>query len=101
MNIRIARGLALAAALAQLAACGSMVAPYEGVPPSYPPKGVSTDAERVSVCYNKLFTTPQEVRAAAAAACSPKTEPKLLGQDLRLDCALMTPVRANFICVPE
>jgi hypothetical protein len=101
MRVGIARCVALLVSVAQLAACGSMVAPFEGVPSVYPPEGIGYDVERVSVCYNKLFTTPEEVHAVAVEACSPNTEPQFIGQDLRLDCPLMTPVRANFVCSPE
>jgi hypothetical protein len=59
------------------------------------------DTPRVAVCYNKLFSTPEQVRAVAIEACGPKAEPQLVNQDLKLTCPVLTPVRANFRCVTE
>jgi hypothetical protein len=80
--------------------CGtSFVAPFEGIPES--PIGANSIGDRVAVCYNKMFSTPQQVLDIAVKACAPKTEPQLIDQDMRLSCPLMTPVRASFRCVPE
>src|SRR5579859_5317905 len=86
---------------ALLAGCGSMTEPFEGVPSLEPPPGVSADGDRVAVCYNKLFTTPEQVRAVALQACGRDSEPQLISQDIKLDCPVMTPVRAQFLCTPE
>jgi hypothetical protein len=96
-----ARRLSTMLAAAMLAGCGSLTAPFEGVPSLVPPPGVSADSQRVAVCYNKLFTTPEQVRAVAVEACGADSDPQLVGQDLRLDCPVMTPVRAQFLCAPE
>jgi hypothetical protein len=89
----------LVAALALLlAGCGSLVEPFEGAPQ---PAETAENGERVAVCYNKLFSTAAQVRSVAAEACGEHTTPQLVGQDLRLFCPLMTPVRATFLCVPE
>ena len=78
-----------------------MVEPFEGVAPIYPPAGISPDDLRVSVCYNRLFSTPEQVRAVAVNSCGAQGEPQLIDQDLKLYCPLMTPVRANFVCTPQ
>jgi hypothetical protein len=83
------------------AACGSMVAPFEGVPPKVAPPGIGDDDFRVSVCYNKRFSTPEQVRAVAIEACGAQGEPQLIDQDVELFCPLLTPVRANFVCSPQ
>ena len=101
MRARRVRRAALVAGVALVAACGSFTAPFEGVPSLYPPEGVSADSQRVAVCYNKLFTTPEQVRAVAVEACGADSDPQLIGQDVKLDCPVMTPVRAQFICTPE
>jgi hypothetical protein len=101
--IKVPRARRLGAlALAILAAsCGGLTAPFEGVPSLEPPPGISADSQRVAVCYNKRFTTPEQVRAVAVEACGPDSDPQLIGQDVKLDCPVMTPVRAQFLCTPE
>jgi hypothetical protein len=79
--------------------CGSLVAPYEGVP-AIPHNG-NDPGDRVAVCYNKMFSTPQQVHAVAVDACGPDTTPQLVGQDERLACPLLTPVRATYQCVQD
>jgi hypothetical protein len=80
--------------------CGSFVAPFEGVPRK-PPGNVIEAGQRIAICYNALFTTPSQVRKQAAEACGESTEPSLAAQDIRGMCPLMTPVRANFVCMPD
>jgi hypothetical protein len=80
--------------------CGSLVAPYEGVPRE-PEPGVIDAGPRVGVCYNGIFTTPQEVRRVAQEACGPSAAPQPIEQDMRLSCPLLTPVRASFVCTPQ
>ena len=83
-----------------VAGCGAGdLAPYQGLPRPAPAGTVET-GERIGICYNALFSTPAKVRAAAADACGPESIPELLHQDMRLNCPLMTPVRATFLCVP-
>ena len=102
--IEVSRARCLAAlTLAALAAgCGgSLTAPFEGVPSLEPPPGVSADSQRVAVCYNKSYTTPEQVRAVAVEACGRDSDPQLISQDVELDCPVMTPVRAQYLCTPE
>jgi hypothetical protein len=81
------------------ASCGSLVEPFQGVPRL--PEGSADIGDRIGVCYNKIFSTPEQVRVVAAEACGPDTTPQLLEQDLRLSCPLLTPARATFQCLPE
>jgi hypothetical protein len=83
-----------------LGACGSLVAPFEGLPRDADP-GVVEAGPRVAVCYNAMFSTPQAVRRVAEESCGAGTIAQPAGQDMRLDCPLLTPVRATFICAPE
>jgi hypothetical protein len=83
-----------------LTGCGDMLAPYEGIP-RVAPVGVVDEGPRIAVCYNALFATPEGVRRVAEEACGSGTIPKPIGQDMRLNCPLLTPVRANFVCTPD
>src|SRR5437868_5202954 len=83
-----------------LTGCGDALAPFEGVP-RLAPLGTVEDGPRVAVCYNALFTMPEAVRHVAEEACGSGTIPKPVGQDIRLSCPLLTPVRASFICSPD
>ena len=101
MTRRGGRRLALLALGGLVSACGSLVAPFEGVPPLAAPPSIAADSQRVAVCYNKMFSTPEQVRAVAAEACGPNTEPQLIGQDMKLYCPVLTPVRAHFLCAEQ
>lgn len=92
------RRAGLLALVVLTASCGSLVEPFQGVPRL--PEGGDI-GDRIGVCYNKMFSTPEQVRVVAAEACGPDTEPQLIDQDLRLSCPLLTPVRATFQCLPE
>jgi hypothetical protein len=81
-----------------LSGCGTL-APYEGIA-RIPPTGTVEEGPRVAVCYNALFATPEAVRRVAEEACGSETIPKPVGQDMRFNCPLLTPVRANFVCTP-
>lgn len=83
-----------------VSACGSLVAPFEDVPRE-PDPGVVEAGPRVGVCYNAMFATPEAVRRVAEEACGTGAVPRPVGQDMRLSCPLLTPVRASFICAPE
>ncbi len=83
-----------------LGACGSLVAPFEG-PPRSPEADVVEAGPRIAVCYNAMFSTPLAVRRVAEEACGTGTIAQPAGQDMRLSCPLLTPVRATFICAPE
>jgi hypothetical protein len=93
-----ARCLLLALSLL-LGSCGDLVAPFEGLP-RLPEPGTTEAGPRVAVCYNALFSTPDAVRRVAEEACGSDTIPQPVGQDMRLNCPLFTPVRANFVCTP-
>ena len=89
------------AALALLALAGcSAVEPFDTTP-RLPPKVQVTETDRVAVCYNRFFTSPDRVRAIALDSCGPGMTPVLLGQDMRMACPVMTPIRATFQCTPE
>jgi hypothetical protein len=96
---RAALALALLTTTLLSTSCGSLVEPFQGVPRV--PRGVDDPGDRVAVCYNKMFSTPAQVRAVAVDACGPDTSPQFLEQDTRLSCPLMTPVRATYQCVPD
>jgi hypothetical protein len=83
-----------------LSACGSFVEPFEGVP-RLPEPGAVEAGPRIAVCYNAMFATPAAVRRVAEEACGSGTIAQFAGQDMRLSCPLLTPVRASFICTPE
>jgi hypothetical protein len=83
-----------------LGACGSLVEPFEGAPRIAEP-GTVEAGPRIAVCYNALFATPAAVRRVADEACGSGTIAQPAGQDMRLSCPLLTPVRASFVCAPE
>jgi hypothetical protein len=80
-----------------LAGC-SQATPFEWSPRAAL-KGPGASLPRVGVCYNAMFTTPDEVRAVAEEACTGIGKPQLVEQDMRLACPLLTPVRATFACL--
>ena len=90
---------ALLLALA-VAGCAEQVAPYESIPRA-PRRGANESVPRIGVCYNAVFSRPEEVRAVAEEACGTIGKPVLAEQDLRLACPLLTPTRATFMCVAE
>jgi hypothetical protein len=102
MRTALRRG-ACAALLLGLAvttsACG--LGPFEATPRA--PFRTAPDAHtpRIGVCYNALFSKPEEVREVAKEACLGIGEPRLAEQDQRLACPLLTPTRATFDCVSE
>jgi hypothetical protein len=85
--------------LALLLAGCSQAAPYEWSPLEAR-KGPGETLPRVGVCYNAMFTTPEDVRAVAEEACTGIGSPHLVEQDMRLACPVLTPVRATFACIP-
>jgi hypothetical protein len=89
----------LAAFILLLAGCTGLE-PYATEPrPRLPDADLSIP--RVGICYSALFSTPEDVRAAATEACSRFGDPHLVEQDLRLACPLLTPARATFECLPK
>ena len=93
------RRRALLALVLLTTSCGSLTAPFETVPSL--PTGVNDVGDRVAVCYNKMFSTPEQIRAVAVDACGPDAEPQFLEQDERLSCPVLTPVRATYQCMPN
>jgi hypothetical protein len=83
-----------------LAGCSSLVEPFDTAGRAAP-RGVAEEGERVGVCYNALFAKPERIREIAAETCGPGATPNLVGQDMRLGCPVLTPVRATFVCTPE
>lgn len=92
------RRLILAATAAlPVAGCGANFVPYE----TRPRASLSDPAAAplyVGVCYNALFSTPKQVYDVASDACGVEGTPRLVGQDMRLACPLLTPTRATFAC---
>jgi hypothetical protein len=93
---RLAR-LAVPFLLLGLARCGSALPPFETVPlPAAP--GESPEP-RVSVCYNFLTASAEQVQGVAAASCSPGATPQPVARDVSLNyCPVLIPTRATFIC---
>lgn len=78
-----------------LAGCGGL-APFDSAPPPMPP---GTEGIPVGVCYNRLSSTPDQVRATARRQCPGKETPRLLGEEWNFSaCPLLTPMRASFVC---
>jgi hypothetical protein len=89
------RALALSLTLI-LAGCGAL-APFESAPPRALPAGVTGTA--VGVCYTRLASTAEAVRAIAAQACGPGGTPRLVDTSWDLTfCPVLTPARAIFVC---
>ena len=86
--------------LTLLLGCSGDLEPFQGAPRPKP-RGAIEAGERIGICYNGLFSTPEKVRAAAADACGPDARAEPLTQDMRLNCPILTPVRATFLCVAE
>jgi hypothetical protein len=94
------RALALLVAASLLAGCAATFEPFDTAG-RLPPRGVSEEGDRIGVCYNAMFTTPERIREIATETCGPGSTPNYLGQDMRLGCPVLVPVRATFICTPE
>ena len=82
-----------------LAGCSGLD-PYP-TEPRAPFRGVGEEIPRIGICYNALFSNPEEVRAAAGEACARFGMAQLVEQDMRLACPLLTPTRATFQCLPR
>ena len=106
-----ARRILVACVLAAaLAACSARPIPVTG-PKSLtralePEQEAAAEAGRparriVSICYGKLFNTPEEVLEEARLAC-PDGEVTFHDADsFWTPCVLLQPVRANFLCTPR
>ncbi len=94
------RRIAALASLFLAAGCAGDVEPFQGLPR---PRAVPNDqpGERIGICYNSFFTTTEKVSSLAAEACGRDAVPQLVRQDMRLNCPLLTPVRATFLCVSQ
>lgn len=84
----------LASLLLALSGC-SALAPFE----TTPSLTESPDTETVvAICYNRLAATEQQMRDAAAQACTGGT-PRPVRKEWDLShCPLLTPVSATFAC---
>lgn len=60
--------------------------------------GVSTP-DAPSVCYNTWSATPAEVRGLARDVCAQTGRVAVLKDQTILDCSVLYPARANFVCV--
>ncbi|MGH7014574.1 MAG: hypothetical protein ACREEL_10570 [Stellaceae bacterium] len=101
-------------ALVTLALAGcSNFAPYETQTPNLGPNdqrrettqemvtaaGANPADAPVSVCYSRLASTPDQVKAVAASECGKGATPVLVDQGMDLTaCSLLIPVRATFSC---
>jgi hypothetical protein len=57
------------------------------------------DRDKLTICYNKSDTSPQDVLDMAKDECGKfGKSAKFINQD-RLTCPLMNPIAANFTCV--
>jgi hypothetical protein len=81
------------------AACGAGSLPPFDTVPKPPPTGVHEGFSRIGVCYNRETSTPRQVLAVAKRNCEPGTTPRLIEQDTRGICPLLTPTRATFACL--
>jgi hypothetical protein len=95
----LGRALALAALLG-VAGC-SALAPYPTVPPA-PSPGATAAGTRVSICYDALASSREEVRARAQRECPAHTQARFAATDLRMNhCPILLPARATFVCTPR
>jgi hypothetical protein len=90
------RALAWLAAAAGLAGC-SALDPY----PTYadPARAGQVEGPRVSICYDTLVSSLDQVRVAAQRECPANTAAAPLATDWSLEhCPLLLPARAAFVC---
>ena len=84
---------------AALTACAALQ-PY----PTYPAAALSGEADtgpRVAICYDRLVSSLDEVKAAAQQECAADTQATAVRTDWHLDyCPLLLPARATFVCTP-
>jgi hypothetical protein len=73
-------------------------APVAVTPP--PTSAAPATAQRIAICYSRLWSSADAVHSAAAQACG-KAAPRLVSQDTDLDaCPTLTPTHAVFTCGP-
>jgi hypothetical protein len=91
-------GVLLAAAA--LAGC-SALDPYATYP-RQPAAGVKDAGPRVAVCYDTLVSTSSSVQQTAQQECPAQTLATRIDTDwLLLNCPLLLPARATFVCTPK
>ncbi|HEY1301076.1 MAG TPA: hypothetical protein VGF07_11310 [Stellaceae bacterium] len=87
-------------AAAALAGC-SALDPYATYP-RQPAAGVVDPGPRVAVCYDTLVSTTKAVEQTAQEECPAHTRATRIDTDwLLLNCPLLLPARATFVCAPE
>jgi len=59
------------------------------------------DLATVGICYNKKNTTPQQIIQMAQAECAKYHKVARFSRQTRLQCPLLTPVEAIFLCEPS
>jgi len=97
MRVIFQRHLCAALLAALLSGCGAELQPFESVP-RLPGRDPALAADRVGICYNALFTTPEAVLKTATSSCGPGQVATLEKQDIRFACPFLLPVRATFNC---
>lgn len=94
MRYAIYRSLALVPLLA-IAGCG-ILAPFPSATPPAPP---GTTGVPVGICYSRLASSTDDLRALAAQECGSGQMPQLVDTEWNVNnCPLLTPTRAIFIC---
>ena len=90
----------LAASLILLAGCGSSLPPFvRTIDKKYQPYwSLETTISIVEVCYNRLTTTPEAVKRLAEEVCVEQGEPAVCVDHRILQCSLVRPVGAIFVC---
>ena len=59
-----------------------------------------TDRTSVGICYNKKNTTPQTITQMAQAECAKYHKIARFRTQIRLQCPILTPMEAVFLCEP-
>ncbi|HEY3918847.1 MAG TPA: hypothetical protein VGL83_13695 [Stellaceae bacterium] len=73
----------------------------EPVPVTAAPAGdAGKKSDGISICYNRLWNSPDAIKSAAAQACGNTTmSPRIISQNIDLDaCPVLTPTKAVFSC---
>jgi hypothetical protein len=98
--MRIAPGLLVTMAAIALAGC-SALDPYPTNPRTARP-GEDASLTRVSICYDTLVSTLDQVQAAAQQECAADTTATPVDTDWYMQyCPLLLPARATFTCSPK
>ncbi len=98
--MRIAGPLLLFAFASALTGC-SALDPYATYP-RQPGTGITDPGPRVAVCYDTLVSARAMVQQTAQQECPAHTLATRIDTDwLLLDCPLLLPARATFVCTPK